>query len=493
MPLTALIDARKIVSFSGASTGAIINVTNPTGKLVFTMYPVSGSTEVIELPVTSFAGFDIPANVTLALDASLANGKAMYGLGTAIARARSTGEDLSGYSLFTDQIYLSDGVAYTITASQAGISQLGVSGVARDLRSSNSASKITVVATTSADLREIRLDRNDAITLSTGISYSLTGDQALIAKVGAGGLQGDLSAAGASLVSAAQGLDLSSLKLKATDTLELAPGQDYVLTSGLVAIARVGSGGTLGNLTTAGAITVKAALIGEDLSTLKALGLDVFELSAGKAYTVTADQMMLSRVGPSGALGDTKAAGVITVKAGACPDLSRLQTKSTDVIILDANADYRLTSDQAKISKVTATGKSGDLTAAGQITVVASPKGEDLSGFASKGVDFYDLSSGADYVLTTAQAKTAKVIGVGTLGDLRTAGNVTLIAQASENLALSPILGADEYRLLSNQTATLPNTLAYTLTWEQALKTRVQIGTVLGSYGDVSATKATVC
>lgn len=498
--VSVLSDSRKIIGFSGTSTGSKIDVTVSNGKLIFTLTTSGGATEVQELRDTGFAGFHVPTGVTLVMDASLANEKAIFGDGTAVVKAKSAGENLSTYVLDTDQIWLTDGAAYTLNASQAVIAQLGSTGLAADLRSANANSKITVVALKSADVSEIQLDKNDTLVLGEGQIYTLTADQALIGKVGAG-LVGDFSTSGPLIIRAAKDADLSGLKIKPSDKLELTAGWDYVLNSALIAVARVGSDGDLRAFGRAGAVTIKAnALSGEDLSSINATGIDVYELAVGKAYTLTADQLAITRVGSAGLTGDTKGAGVVTVIVGAVNDISPLATKAGDVLLLTANAHYRLTTEQAKIAKVAtlataAAAKLGDLAAAGQITVVAGlnnplnapSRAEDLSVFAAavKGVDFYDLAAGADYILTTAQAKVAKV-GAGDLGNLLAAGNITLIAQTGENLSQTPIMGADEYRLTAG--------LAYTLTAEQALKARVlPIGNgALGNYGDLASTKATV-
>jgi len=495
MPFSASIDSRKIIGFSGVSTDSTIAVTAASGKLSFTLTSSGGATEIRELPDTGFAGFNVPLGVTLTLDASLANGKAMFGDGVAVAKAKLGGENLSAYVLYTDKILLADGAAYTLQASQAAIAQIGASGVAGDLRSTNVNSKTTVVAATAADVSLIQLDKNDTLVLGAGQSYTLTADQAMVGKVGAGAV-GDYLTSGALLIKAAKDADLSGLKIKPNDVLELGAGEDYVLNSAQTAVAKVGASGALGMFGGAGAVTVKAnAATGEDLSLIKATGIDVYELAAGKAYTLTADQLAVARVGSTGVTGDTKGAGVVTVKVGTVNDITKLVTKATDVLLLNTNADYRLTSEQVKIAKVGAlTNKSGELGNAGQITVVAglnNPvnalfRGEDLSGLIARGVDFYELSAGSDYGLTTAQAKVAKV-GTGALGNLSAAGHVTLIAEKTgENLSLSPIAGVDEYRLTALQT--------YTMTAEQALKARVlpNANNVLGNFGDLANTKTTV-
>ena len=504
MTFSASIDSRKIISFSDAPSRANISVSNTSGKLIFTLTPASGAIVTSELTLSNFAGFSVPIGVVLTLDASLANGKAMTGAGDAVARAKSIGEDLSGYSLFTDRILLSDGASYTLTAAQAQTAQIGAQGVLGDLRSTNSNSKINLVASVGSDLSAIQLDKNDAVTLTSGQTYTLTGEQALVAKVGVGSTA-DLTACSNVLIKAPLSLDLSTLKLDATDVIELGAAKDYVLTSGQVASARVGANGTLGALGTAGAVTVRASANGEDLSLLKGSGIDVYELTAAKPYTLTAYQLSLARVGATGNLGNIVGSGQLTIKAGAVSDLTRLSTKivtdvkgvadltKSDVIVLDANVDYRLTSEQARVAKVgaTATAKAGDLSAAGQITLVAgltatntaSARAEDLSGFSLKGVDFYELAQGADFVLTSQQAKVAK-IGSGNYGNLTAAGNITLLAVTGENLMQSTITGVDEYRLTTG--------LNYILSADQALKSRVSSNGVLGAYGDVSLTKTTV-
>lgn len=512
MPFLVNIDSRKIINFAWTSpsnsTNASIAVSNPTGKLVFTVTPQTGSVETVELLTTSFAGMIVPTGVLITLEASLANGKAFSGDGTVVAQARVSGEDLKGFNISTDRIQLSDGSAYSLTAEQALISQIGATGALADLRSTNSNSKMTVWASTGSNLTAIQLDRFDLLNLTAGQSYTLTGEQALIAKVGAGA-PGDLTACGPLLIRASQSLDLSAIKIDTSDVIELGLGQDYVLTSNLVALARVGATGTSGQLTAAGAITVKSVAsttISEDWSSIKATGVDVYELTAGRAYTLTADQLTMARVGPNGLLGNTAGSGQLTIKAGLVNDLSKLPTKlvldskgvidllKSDIIVLDVGVDYRLNSDQAKVAKVGtgSTVKAGDLTLAGEVTVVAGSnanntgvfRAEDLSNFVSKGVNFFELFPGADYVLTTAQAMWAKVGPSGNYANLQAAGNITLIAQASEDLTLSTIVGADEFRLTPGQT--------YKLSAEQALKSRVMGSTGLGAYGDVSGTKSMV-
>lgn len=473
MPITATLstDSRRFITLSNSaqSPSSALSVTAVQSGSTLTFTPADGTTPVVLQVPLGWSGISVGGNVTLTIGSDLIVGKAILGSGTAIALAPMSGGNLSGQALFADVIQLTAGQAYTLSASQASMARIDQGPVGN----LTSAGVITVVAPSAYDLSSVALDSGDVIVLTAGVNYTLTASQAAIARVGATGKAGTLTSTGELRIVAPLSADLSGLVTDSNDTLVLTAGVSYTLSANQVAVAQVGSSGTKGDLTTAGTILVKASATGDaTLHAMTATGVDIIQLTAGQAYTITPAQADYTRVGPSGSLGDLRSGGVVTVKADTAPaDLSEITTDSNDVLLLGSGIAYTLTSQQALRAKVVTAGvqgNSGDLTRAGQITVLANPKGENLAATTVQGVDFHVLTAGSDYVLTSAQARYSKV-GTGDLGALSTAGLISIRGVAGEDFTATitaiGITGADVLLLTPGQ--------AYTLTAEQAKIARV--------------------
>ena len=422
MSITAQIDQRRIVNLS--DTTGEVTVTFSGVRLTFTT-GLNVST-FVDCPL-GFAGIDVPIGAILRVSATLANGKTFTGPGTVTVTADTS--NLSALILDADRIQLTAGADYTLGFQQAKIASTGTSG---DLGTLTSSGAITIKDIPSgSNLSTIKTDANDSIILNPGASYILTVDQAKIAKVGSAGPAGNFTGAGVITIQASDGTDLSSFTTRSTDIFILSAGQDYSLTLAQAAIAKVGNG-SIGDLKDAGNVTVKCPTA-DDLSLTPVQGIDILQLTTGVNYTLNASQAATAKIGAAGAMGNLLSAGVITIKANT-PDIFKVVTDSNDIIILNKGSAYTLTTDQLSRTKVTTTGTMGNLFEAGTIEVKANPAGEDLSLSTATGIDLIQLSAGKDYVLTTAQAVISGVesFNLGNFGD---AGNITLKASLGEDLS----------------------------------------------------------
>jgi hypothetical protein len=162
--------------------------------------------------------------------------------------------------------------------------------------------------------------------------------------------------------------------------------------------------------TGSGAAVVVASATGEDLSAMSATGIDAIQLTSGKDYTLTADQLALARIGTAGALGNIVDTGKMTV-VGALDSVSG----ATATVLKAAGADVVV----------------GLATTAGDITA------KSLTG-----IDRIDLLSGKDYIVTESEAK---LIGLApgnqqvTIGNSASSG-ITLAASV-ETFQLSDFQG----------------------------------------------------
>lgn len=474
MPITATLssDSRRFVTLSNsnqnASSALSVTAVQSGNNLTFT--PADGTAAVVLSVPQGWSGISVGTNVTLTISSELIVGKAILGNGTAIALAPLAGGNLSAQALFADIIQLTAGQAYTLSANQASIARIDQG----NLGNLTSAGAITVVAPSTYDLSGLTLDSGDVIVLSAGVDYTLTASQAAIARIGTAGKAGVLTSTGALRIVASTAADLSTLSTDSNDTLVLSANVSYTLSPNQVAVAQVGANGSKGNLTTAGTILVKAGATGDaTLHTMTATGVDIIQLTAGQAYTITPAQAAITRVGVTGNLGDLRSGGVITLKADtAAGDLSAIGGDSNDVLLLGNGLAYTLTSQQALRAKVVTAGTagaSGDLRLAGLITIIANTNGENLAATSVQGADLYVLAPGADYVLTSAQAKFSLVSGSNIPGALSTAGLVTIRGVAGEDftttITATGITGCDVLLLGAGQ--------AYTLTAEQAKIARI--------------------
>ena len=480
MSITATIDSRRVVKLAG-NTGDV-TVTLAGIRLTFTD---AGGASYVDCPL-GFAAIEVPQDVNLRVSATLANGKAFTGFGTVVVNADTS--NLSALSLDADVIQLTAGSDYTLGFQQALISRVGLSGAVKTLTSTGA---ITIKDIPSnADLTSVKTDANDTIILNGGANYTITADQAKIAKVGSAGPAGNFTGAGVITIRADGGADLSSFTTRSTDIFLLAAGQDYVLTLAQAAIAKVGTGAA-GDMSLAGNVTVKCPTA-DDLSLTPVKGIDILQLTAGVNYTLNASQAASAKMGATGAMGNLASAGVLTIKADTT-DISNVVTDSNDIIILTKALAYTLTTAQLSRTKVASTGTLGNLIEAGTIVAKANPAGEDLSLLTATGVDFIQLSPGKDYVLTSAQALISAVRPFGAyaltypynygfnLGNFADAGNITLKASISEDLSVlaNTLTGIDIIQLAAGKN--------YSLTASQAKIARVD-GT--GTIGNLTAAGA---
>ena len=290
-----------------------------------------------------------------------------------------------------DAILLNAGQAYTLTGSQAAISQMGTTGTRADLGSTG---VITLLAGSTSNLAAIKTDSNDIVQLDDATDYALTAAQAATARIGATGKAGVITSTGVLRVLAQVSADLSTLGTDSNDVIVLWPGQRYTLTTAQAARACVWTGsadGTQQDLSGAGfvrLIAISAAKSTEDLTGLKLESSDSIQLTAGVNYILTAQQAAIAQIGATGKAGDLVGgaanAGNITVKASASADLSGLKLDNLgDQILLTSvvgsnRCDYILSSSQVGIAQVD-TGVVGDFGAAGTVILRAATTGEDLS------------------------------------------------------------------------------------------------------------------
>ena len=485
MPITVSLsnDARRLVTLT--STGTVSVTASLSGTtLTFTPSDNSGA-QSVAVPL-GWSGISVGSGITLTISAALVVGKALLGSGTAIALAPLSGGNLSQQELYADIVQLTAGQAYTLTSAQAAIARIDT-GTLGNLTSTGA---ITVVATNAGDLTGLTLDSGDAIVLTAGLDYTLTAAQAQIARVGTTGTKGVLTSTGSVKIVAATATDLSGIVTDSNDTLVLTAGASYTLSSTQVAIAQVGNAGTKGDLTTAGTILVRASATGDaNLFAMTGTGVDIIQLTAGQAYTLTPAQVGITRVGATGDMGVLTSSGVITIKADtAAADLSGISSDSNDVFLLGATLPYTLTSQQAAKAKVVSgavQGNSGDLRTAGIVTVVANTTGENLAATPLQGVDFFVLNPGADYILTSAQAKDSKVTANGNPRALGTAGLVSIRGTAGEDFTAT----LNAARITGVDVLLLAPTQSYTMTADQARIARmVDTSGAIGKSGVLTST-----
>ena len=487
MSITAQIDSRRVVKLDG-TTGDVTASWVGT-RLTFTDSSVPSASISVDCPF-GFAAVDVPAGITLRVSATVANGKAFTGAGYVLVTADTS--NLSALSLDADYIALNVGQDYTLGFQQAKIARIGATGdLSASLGNLTSTGAITIKDIPSgSSLTQIKTDANDSIILNAGANYTITADQAKIAKVGSAGPAGNFTGAGVITIQANGGADLSSFTTRSTDIFQLAAYQDYVLTLAQAAIAKVGTGAA-GDMSLAGNVTVKCPTA-DDLSLTPVKGIDILQLTAGVNYTLNASQAASAKMGATGAMGNLASAGVLTIKADTT-DISNVVTDSNDIIILTKALAYTLTTAQLSRTKVASTGTLGNLIEAGTIVAKANPAGEDLSLLTATGVDFIQLSPGKDYALTSAQALISAVRPFGAysltypynygfnLGNFADAGNITLKASISEDLSVlaNTLTGIDIIQLAAGKN--------YSLTASQAKIARVD-GT--GTIGNLTAAGA---
>jgi hypothetical protein len=149
------------------------------------------------------------------------------------------------------------------------------------------------------------------IALADAKDYTLSAGQALIARMGSATTPAALTSTGVITVDDADSavgssVNLTRLVLDTADVLMLGRG-NYDLTSSQVRKAA----STIAN---AGTVNLWASSTGEDLSNISAATLDNVYLTASRDYSLGLDQVLKSKVGVSGAVGDLTKAGKVTLK-----------------------------------------------------------------------------------------------------------------------------------------------------------------------------------
>ena len=284
-------------------------------------------------------------------------------------------------SAFTEMLKLSFFLKFTVLVNEMRI-DAGTPGVL------TSSGKISILATTAADLSPLVTDSGDAITLGVGQNYTLNPAQLGVASVytPASGntaaslsIAGDLTAAGVVTLRADASADLSTLTATGIDAIALTVGRDYTMTTAQANMATVGTG-AVGALSKAGNITLKPSGAGENFATSLAnvSGYDTLQLNEAVNYSLTAAQAAIARIGPLGTVGNLVSTGVVAVTATGSADLSGLLLDSGDSVLLTrGNFNYTLSAAQAAIASMTGSGANslpGQLAhSSGTVTVVANP------------------------------------------------------------------------------------------------------------------------
>jgi len=335
-----------------------------------------------------------------------------------------------------------------------------------------------------ADLSGIGTDTGDIILLQSGNDYTLTTAQAPRVKIysfdadrvpvpisvslGAIDAQTKLTLKASSSTTVNAPEDLTALP-SGFDAIQLVSGQNYVMTSEQTLIASVGSTpnpNALHDLSKAGVVTIKSA-VAEDLSRLIDFvnGVDQIQLKTGLNYTLDLSQALISKMGASGAVGDLRSEGAVTVSATRSADMTNLVFDKGDHIVLKPGftdisgspaAVNKYTLSAAEVAIATMDGKSNLSHDAGtQIILKASSAGEDLSGLLSASyIDSILLATGQNYNLTPAEAAVARV-GLGNPADLSKAGKVTLTVSGTMPSTALNVIGIDVVALVNDSSMEL--------------------------------------
>jgi len=372
---------------------------------------------------------------------------------------------------------------YTLNSAEVAVAVIGTSSSL----SHDTYTKVVVKASSlGEDLTGLAIGNIDSIILTSGQNYVLTLAEARKAQLGSSGTPKTLESTGIVTVAVASNDELISLNsdvaaatstLTGVDQLQLSAGADYTLTLNQALVSKVGSGGTLKDLSQAGVITVNAT----DTADLTSVtGIDVLQLTTGKNYTLTPDEAKVAKFGASGVTGTLTDSGTVTVLATDTVDLTSVT--GIDVLQLTTGKNYTLTPDEAKVAKFGASGVTGTLTDSGTVTVKTTDSA-DLS--MVTGIDLIQLTSGKNYTLTTDEASKAKVGDSGTIGNLLTTGTVTLLLGSTVPTGNLPASGVDLLALkLTDSTFSLlacaPNSTG--TTYAQFTAISPSAGTALAGY-----------
>jgi len=388
-------------------------------------------------------------NVTTTVT-TLGNTGALSAVNTNL-KASNVGEDLSGLanSGITNYI-LSVGQNYTLAPSQLPSAKVYINATSGNPNFSDltKAGFVTVKADATRDdlsaINPANLSGVDAIQLTSGGTYTLTPQEALISKVGATGALASLAQPGVVTIDARAEarFDLSGIGTDAGDILLLQSGNDYTLTTAQAPRVKIfvtdstnPISATLGTIDQQTKLTLKASAsttvsAPEDLTALPS-GFDAIQLVAGQNYVMTAEQALIATVGATpnpSALHDLSKAGVVTIRSSVAEDLSRLidYVNGVDQIQLKTGLDYTLDFSQAVMAKVGSSGIVGDLSSTGVVTVVAT-RSADMTNLVFDKTDHIALTPGTPpvtgssaavnkYTLSASEVAIAKIAGNSSLG-----------------------------------------------------------------------------
>jgi Ca2+-binding RTX toxin-like protein len=201
-----------------------------------------------------------------------------------------------------------------------------------------------------------------------------------------------------------------------------------------------------------GATVVVASAAGEDLSAMTATGMDAIQLTSGQSYSLTTEQLALARIGTGGALGNIVDTGKMTVigaldsvsgtaatalkAAGAdlvvglattAGDITTKSLTGIDRIDLVSGQDYAVTEAEARLIGLAPGVQHVTIanSAPSGITLAGSVESFQLSNFPGNKVT---MGGTAQVVLGGSNADTVTAIdGVTSTSDLKTGANVVIV------------------------------------------------------------------
>jgi hypothetical protein len=280
LTFSATKNASNVVTFSNAGSG--LSVTESGGTLTFTSFAGNTGSASVAAPI---AGIEVPTGTTLTISSAIASSKAFTGDGTALVVADAAGEDLSTTLTATgvDSIQLTTGKDYTLTTAQLEVARIGAFGT------------IGVVTDTG---RMTVIGALDNVSGANATALRAKGADVVAGLVATGG-------------------DITTKSITGVDRIDLASGQNYIVTEAQAAL--------IGRAPGAQTVTIaNAAAAGITL----AAEVETFQLSNFPSNNVKMGAAAQIVLGGSGAdtltpidgvtsTSDLKAgANVITVAAG---------------------------------------------------------------------------------------------------------------------------------------------------------------------------------
>lgn len=223
LAFSATKNASNVVSFS--NPGIALSVSESGGVLTFTSY--SGNTGSASISGT-VAGIEVPTGTTLTIDSAIAGSKAFSGGGTTLVVANAAGEDLSTVLTATgvDSIQLTSGKDYTLTTTQLEVARIGAFGTVGVV---TDAGKMTVIGAL------------DSVSGANATALRAKGADVVVGLASTGG-------------------DITLKSITGVDRIDLAAGQNYIVTESQAALLGRAPGTqsvTIGN-TAASGITLDA-------------------------------------------------------------------------------------------------------------------------------------------------------------------------------------------------------------------------------------------